>query len=124
MDGQNRTVLHNTNLRWPNGITIDYSRQVLYWADASEDVLESSNVDGSNRMTLTASGLSHTFGVTFVNDVLFFTDWSGNRLQTISLSGDNLMTVFDATCTTPFGLVAVSEARQAACKASHVLQKL
>ena len=39
MDGQNRMVLHNTLLTWPNGITIDYSAQKLYWVDAFLDKL-------------------------------------------------------------------------------------
>ena len=49
MDGQNRTVLHNTLLTWPNGITIDYSAQKLYWVDAFLDKIEYSGVDGTGR---------------------------------------------------------------------------
>ena len=49
MDGQNRTVLHNTLLTWPNGITIDYSAQKLYWVDAFLDKIEYSDVDGTGR---------------------------------------------------------------------------
>ena len=50
MDGRNRTVLHDTNLTSVYALTIDYQRQVLYWVDG--DMLECSNVDGSNRRVL------------------------------------------------------------------------
>ena len=49
MDGQNRVVLHDTLLTWPNGITIDYAAQRLYWTDASLDKIEYSGVDGTGR---------------------------------------------------------------------------
>ena len=49
MDGQNRMVLHDTNLTWPNGITIDYPAQRLYWVDAALDRIEFSGVDGTGR---------------------------------------------------------------------------
>ena len=49
MDGQNRMVLHNTLLQWPNGITIDYAAQRLYWTDAFLDKIEYSGVDGTGR---------------------------------------------------------------------------
>ena len=49
MDGQNRIVLHNTLLTWPNGITVDYSAQKLYWVDAFLDKIEYSDVDGTGR---------------------------------------------------------------------------
>ena len=50
MDGRNRTVLHDTNLTSIYALTIDYQRQVLYWTNG--DMLECSNVDGSNRRVL------------------------------------------------------------------------
>ena len=49
MDGQNRMVLHNALLVWPNGITIDYAAQRLYWTDAFLDRIEYSGVDGTGR---------------------------------------------------------------------------
>ena len=76
MDGSNRTILHNTNLVWPNGITIDYANQILYWIDANLDFLEYSNVDGTGR-TLLARGseIFHPFSITLEEDFLFWTDW-------------------------------------------------
>ena len=34
---------------WPNGLTLDYSQQKLYWADAKFNFIHRSNLDGTSR---------------------------------------------------------------------------
>ena len=75
MDGSGRTILHNTELVWPNGLTIDYNSQTLYWVDAYLDNIESSNVDGSNRQLLFTTHIYHPFGIVVYQDNLYWTDW-------------------------------------------------
>jgi len=82
MDGTSRTVLFGTGLRWPNGLTLDYDTQTLYWADAWLDKLESSSTDGTNRQQLPVSSQSfiHPFGLTFHRGHLYWTDWAWNAV--------------------------------------------
>lgn len=40
MDGVNKSVVISTKLEWPNGITIDYTNDLLYWADAHLGYIE------------------------------------------------------------------------------------
>lgn len=35
LGGNFRTAIVSTNLVWPNGLTLDYEDQQLYWADAN-----------------------------------------------------------------------------------------
>lgn len=56
MDGSGRSVIANTSLFWPNGLTLDYTTQKLYWADAKHHVIECANLDGSSRRTVINSG--------------------------------------------------------------------
>ena len=50
MDGTNRRTLISRNLRWPNGITVDYSSSgALFWSDAGLDKIETSDIHGHNR---------------------------------------------------------------------------
>ncbi len=51
---------------WPNGICIDYENQRLYWADAKKDRVETSDLDGNNRVPL-VNHLPHAFGVALVS---------------------------------------------------------
>lgn len=55
MNGENRMVLVNktmmqklgSDISWPNGITIDYDNEKLYWVDARTDILARMDLDGS-----------------------------------------------------------------------------
>ena len=49
MDGQHREVLVSQKLIWPNGLTIDYVLDRLYWVDARRDVIESVDLNGNDR---------------------------------------------------------------------------
>lgn len=75
MDGTDRMVIANTSLFWPNGLTLDYAAEKLYWADAKHHVIECSNYDGSHRRTVINQGLPHPFALTLFEDELYWTDW-------------------------------------------------
>jgi hypothetical protein len=49
MDGTNRKSLIESQLQWPNGLSIDYIEKKLYWCDAFLDKIERAGLDGSNR---------------------------------------------------------------------------
>ena len=49
MDGKNIKAIVTNNIRWPNGLTIDYDTDTLYFADASKDRIEECNLDGKDR---------------------------------------------------------------------------
>lgn len=40
MDGTNKVPIITTKLEWPNGITIDYTNDKLYWSDAHLGYIE------------------------------------------------------------------------------------
>lgn len=49
MDGSSRSVIVDTKITWPNGLTLDYVTERIYWADAREDYIEFASLDGANR---------------------------------------------------------------------------
>ncbi len=65
MDGTSRTILHSTDIYQAYGLTLDYTSQTLYWADYTLRRLESSSVDGSNRVLLTTMGIQSPYYMTF-----------------------------------------------------------
>ena len=115
MDGTSRQVLHSTNLRWPNALTLDYNTQILYWMDAFLDKLESSNADGSNRRLLSTTQIFHPFGITFFQNRLYWTDWT---LNAVLSAPANLPTVVSVVRSglrlDPMGISVVSVERQPA----------
>ena len=66
LDGSARTVLVNTSLAWPNGLTIDYDERRVYWGDAKLDRIETCRLDGSDRRVVVSSDLPHIFGLTLL----------------------------------------------------------
>ena len=94
MDGRARQILHNTQLFWPNGLTLDYQNQVLYWIDASLDKIESSNVDGTNRQLIvnfaSSSPNYHPFAMSLFNNVLYWSDWGTDMIHSIFANGTSL----------------------------------
>lgn len=116
MDGSNRTVLHSTSLIWPNGITLDYVQQKIYWIDASVNTIEYSNVDGSGRTLLQRinDDLFHPFALTLEKEFLFWSDWS--RVGIFSthkdLPNDNIVSIYNDLVNVPHGIEAVTPDRQ------------
>lgn len=51
MDGTNRSVIIEDKITWPNGLTLDFINDRIYWADAREDYIEFASLDGKNRHT-------------------------------------------------------------------------
>ena len=58
MDGNDRRVIISTAVFWPNGLTIDYAANKLYWTDTKHRVIETSGLDGSLRRTVVSRGKS------------------------------------------------------------------
>ena len=110
MDGTDRTVIHNTGLIWPNGLTLDHSAQVLYWIDANHDRIESSFVNGTNRVVVTTSGVSRPFGITLLGDTLYFTD--RRSLRSVAKTGGGTYQTVKDVCENAFGIEVIAEERQ------------
>ena len=92
MDGTDRRVLHSTGLSNTYGLALDYDNQILYWADYSNNRIERSFTNGSNRVLVTSSGISDPFGLTFYQGRLYWTDWATNSIHTLAVSSPNAIT--------------------------------
>ena len=90
MDGNFRTILHSTGLSIVYGLTLDYDSQILYWADASYNRIESSSVNGSNRQILVSS-LRNPWGLTFYENILYWTDTSSDSIYSLDLANSSVL---------------------------------
>ncbi|PSN54231.1 Low-density lipoprotein receptor-related protein 4 [Blattella germanica] len=74
LDGSSRRVVVDTDLGFPNGLALDYTARRLYWADALRDRIETSDLNGRNRVHLVPEA-THPFGLTQYEDHIYWTDW-------------------------------------------------
>lgn len=49
MDGTQRTSIVRTDVKWLNGLAVDYQKKRLYWIDAWSRRIEIVDFDGKNR---------------------------------------------------------------------------
>ena len=109
MDGTQRGIIHNTGLIWPNGLTLDHQTQVLYWIDANLDRIESSYVNGSNRILIASSNINRPFSITFIRDMLYFTD--RRTIKSVPKTGGTVQTIANL-CESSSGIEAIAKERQ------------
>ena len=87
MDGSSRRTIVTGSLGWPNGLTIDQTTNLLYWADAKLNKIEVSNLNGGNRRVIMSSSANiFPFGLTVYKGVLYWTDWIHRSISRYNLS--------------------------------------
>ena len=96
MAGKERSVLVDSVLHWPNGLTLDKDTNRLYWVDGSYHKLEYLDLDNNNRVTLliSSSVLPHPFGLTLLGDHVYWTDWSTNAVYRANKESVGLISAF------------------------------
>lgn len=74
LDGSERKSIINSELGFPTGLAIDFQTKKLFWADALQDKIETSDLDGKNRKVVIPHA-EHPFGFTLTSGYYYFTDW-------------------------------------------------
>lgn len=84
LSGQHRQVLVTTNLRWPNGLVLDYSARKAYFSESNFHRIESINYDGSDRRILTSTAI-RPFDLALFGSTLFWSDWGTRSIEKIDV---------------------------------------
>jgi hypothetical protein len=109
--GKNFIKIVTQDLKWPNGLTIDFDDDKLYWADAYYDRIESSNLDGNYRKIL--SSTIHPFSITVHHHYIYWTDWRTNSIyRAEKYLGSNTIVLIQGLLKRPMDLHVWSEQRQ------------
>ncbi|KAL1115241.1 hypothetical protein AAG570_007272, partial [Ranatra chinensis] len=83
MDGSNARVIVSSGLGWPNGLTIDFPSDRIFWADAKNDYIAVADLDGNNRKVLMNPNINlhHVFAIAVFEDSIFWTDWETKTVE-------------------------------------------
>ncbi|KAJ9584470.1 hypothetical protein L9F63_021195, partial [Diploptera punctata] len=90
MDGTNRKTLIDSNLHWPNGLSIDYIGKKLYWCDAFLDKIERASFDGSDReIVYSGEELDHPYGLAYFDQAVYWTEFQKGTVHRKSLASND-----------------------------------
>ena len=118
MDGTNSSVLVGKDtVTSPNGLSLDYATQTLYWIDASTDEIGSIHTDGTKRKIIADHrifyNLPHPFALEFYREELYFSDWKVDSIWKLtSLSSDKSMIIMKNFSFDPTTIHVVDITRQ------------
>ena len=120
MDGgrKSRSIIVDKNIHWPNGLTIDYADNKIYWADAKEKYIASCDYDGGNHREVVAGEkiLSHPFALTLSDRTLYWTDWQERSIFSCDkITGNNIHPIMQ-NIYSPMDIHVFSAGRQPSSK--------
>ncbi|KAK7063135.1 Low-density lipoprotein receptor-related protein 1B [Halocaridina rubra] len=102
MDGSNMQVIVNTTLGWPNALTISYVTHELFWADAHQDYIAHSDLNGQHIRIIKSKDTAplhvhHIFAISVFEGYIYWTDWELKAvLRADKYSGQNVRTIYNA----------------------------
>lgn len=116
MDGEStsRKILVSQNIIWPNGLTIDYSEDRIWWTDARFGMIESVDLNGGDRkVALRSSRARYTFGISLFQDSIFVAKRQGGRkILKVDKSGGKRSVTLLRYLYGPRGIVVYHPSRQ------------
>lgn len=113
-DSSSRQVLVNRDIVWPNGLTIDYQEDRIWWVDARLGTVESVLLNGQDRkITMRSWGVRGTFGIAVFQDSIYLTKRSrGRRVVKIRKDGRGGIVRIERHLYGPRGIVVYHRLRQ------------
>ncbi|ELK04590.1 Low-density lipoprotein receptor-related protein 1B [Pteropus alecto] len=86
MDGFNRQIFVTSKMLWPNGLTLDFHSNTLYWCDAYYDHIEKVFLNGTHRkIVYSGKELNHPFGLSHYGNYVFWTDYMNGSIFQLDL---------------------------------------
>lgn len=74
-DGTGLLVFENVTLGWPNGLSIDFDENRVYWCDALLDHVQHAKLDGTDVKTVNSRLIRHPFSIVIYREFMYITDW-------------------------------------------------
>nr|XP_008195317.2 PREDICTED: LOW QUALITY PROTEIN: prolow-density lipoprotein receptor-related protein 1 [Tribolium castaneum] len=118
MDGSNQQIIVNSSLGWPNALTISYETKELFWADAREDYIAVSDLDGHNIHRIMSREknhylqLHHVFAIDIWEDYIYWTDWETKSVERCHKYTGNNCTKIMTTVHRPMDIRVVHPLKQ------------
>ncbi|XP_025834721.1 sortilin-related receptor-like isoform X2 [Agrilus planipennis] len=83
LDGTNiKRLIEHPQVEWPNGVTVDYIAERIYWVDAKLDYIGSSDLHGQRIKHIISNNdlVIHPFAIAVFKDQMYWDDWKQNMI--------------------------------------------
>ena len=110
--GKGRELIFS-GLSLPENIAVDWINRKLYWCDSSDDTIEYSNMDGSDRTVLVNTELDQPRGMAIdpSSGHIYWTDWGDvPKIEKMKLDGTERQVIVNSSLGWPNGLTINYEA--------------
>ena len=91
MSGANRNkrlvdITRTTGGGWPNGLTLDFKANRLYWIDARSDSIHTVTYEGNDHHVVVhgTQHIQHPFSIALFDDKVYWTEWQVNAIVSVS----------------------------------------
>nr|CAD7447975.1 unnamed protein product [Timema bartmani] len=81
MDGSKPVAFVSEGLYWPNGLSLDYPNDRLYWVEAKFSKIESIKLDGSDRRVILKGVVDHPYAIAVFEDRVYWSDWQDKEIE-------------------------------------------
>lgn len=88
MDGSRPRTIVTQNVHQPKDLAIDYTEQRLYWIDSKNDVIESTRLDGTDRIRFVKMNGKKLRSLVVYNENLYWSEWHTNSIKSVNLAGN------------------------------------
>ena len=121
-DATTRQQLITTNIVWPNGLSLDFAQNKMYWIDSKLKRLEVAGMDGKGRVLLSDTKIEFPFALADFEDYLFWTDWKSNGIKmTNKFNGSRNIKPFSANHIAPMGIKVYHPIKQPKGKSNIIV---
>lgn len=88
LDGKDKRTIVTSGMFWPNAVTLDLNKKIVYILEAKWAKIISCNYDGSNQNVIYSSDeyLEQAFGLTFFANRLYWDSWKQRGVFSMDLN--------------------------------------
>lgn len=107
LDGTERQTFISSGIQYPNGLALDESDKILYWAgtDANKyGIIEALSLDGLNRTVIFCRPGYHPFSLDIFEGFVYWSDWGKNAVLRINKTDGGGEEVIVGALNKPMGL--------------------
>lgn len=99
---------------WPNGLTLDFILERIYWIDAKTDTLSTVKYNGEDFRNILVGNnyLTHPFAMSLYENYVYWSDWRTNSLVRANKWNGTKVEVIAQTFFQPFDVKIVHPSRQ------------